>query len=192
MNRRLTLAIERVRPEAIDTCFTRLDQFEIHWVQSQNRLTRHHSLRACAIIVSRCADGWVYLPIALAAVIPGLRRGAMVVFAAGVAVALAHTVYAVGKRVVARPRPYTSDLTVESLGTPLDKYSFPSGHCMTAAAVCVTIGAAFPSSTPLGILLLVFIGWARLACAHHYPSDVLCGAALGAAIALPVSSVLIR
>lgn len=191
MNRRLTLAIEQARPDAINTCLTWLDRLEIRWVRRQNRLTRHRWLRACAILVSTCTDGWVYLLVAFAVMIPGPRRGAIVVFAAGVSVALAQAVYALGKSFVARPRPFTDDRTVESLGDPLDKYSFPSGHCMTAAAVCVAIGTAFPSSIPLGVVLMVLVGWARIACAHHYPTDVIGGAALGAAIALPVSSVLI-
>ena len=113
------------------------------------------------------------------------------VFAASLAVALAQAVYAIGKRLVARPRPFATDQTVESLGVPLDQYSFPSGHCMTAAAVCVAIGTAFPLSIPAGIALVVLVGWARIACAHHYPTDVLAGAALGAGIALPVSLVLL-
>lgn len=191
MNRRLTLAIERARPDAISTCVTRLDRLEIRWVQRQNQLTRHRWLRACAILVSTSTDGWVYLMLAFAVMTAGPRRGAIVVFAAGVSVALAHAVYALGKSFVARPRPFTSDVTVESLGVPLDQYSFPSGHCMTAAAVSVAIGTAFPFSIPLGVGLLVLIGWARIACAHHYPTDVIGGAALGAAIALPVSSALI-
>jgi len=191
MNRRLTLAIERARPDAIKTCVSRLDRLEIRWVQRQNRLMRHRGFRSCAILVSTCSAGWVYLLVAIAVVIPDPRHGARVVFAAGLAVALAQAVYALGKSFVARPRPFTSDLTIERLGVPLDQYSFPSGHCMTAAAVCVTLGTAFPRSIPAGIALLVLVGWARIACAHHYPTDVVAGAALGAAIALPMSLVLL-
>jgi undecaprenyl-diphosphatase len=191
MNRRLTLAIERARPDAIKTYVTRLDRLEIRWVQRQNRLTRHPGLRACAILVSTSAAGWVYLLVAIAVVISDPRHGATVVFAAGVSVALAQAVYAFGKSFVARPRPFASDLTIESLGVPLDQYSFPSGHSMTAAAVCVALGTAFPLSIPAGIALLVLVGWARIACAHHYPTDVVAGAALGASVALPVSLMLL-
>jgi undecaprenyl-diphosphatase len=192
MNRRLTLAIERARPDVVTTCVTRLDRVEIRWVQRQNRLTRHRSLRACALLVSTCTDGWIYLLLAFAVMIPGPRRGAVVVFAAALSVALAQAVYALGKSFIARPRPFTSDTSVQRLGVPLDEYSFPSGHCMTAAAVCVAIGTAFPFSIPFGVALLALIGWARIACAHHYPTDVFGGFALGAAIALPVASALIR
>jgi undecaprenyl-diphosphatase len=58
---------------------------------------------------------------------------------------------------------------------------------MTAAAVCMAVGMAFPLSIPAGIALVVLVAWARIACAHHYPTDVVAGAALGAAIAVPVS-----
>src|SRR5687767_9518775 len=97
MNRRLTLAIQRARPNTINTCLTRLDGLEIRWVQRQNRLTRRRWLRACAILVSTCTDGWVYLLLAFAVMVPGPRRGAIVVFASGVSVALAQAVYALGK-----------------------------------------------------------------------------------------------
>ena len=191
MSRRLTLAIERARPDTIKACVTRLDRVEIRWVQRQNRLTRRPGLRACATLVSTCTAGWLYLPLAIAVIIADPRKGATVVLAAGLAVALAQAVYALGKRFVARPRPFTSDQTIESLGVPLDQYSFPSGHCMTSATVCVAIGTAFPSSIPAGFALVVLVGWARIACAHHYPTDVVAGAALGAGIGLPVALLLL-
>jgi undecaprenyl-diphosphatase len=71
--------------------------------------------------------------------------------------------------------------------TPLDEHSFPSGHCMTMAAVFVPLGLALPQLIFVLGIVAFLIGWARLAAAHHYPSDLVSGAALGAAIALPIS-----
>jgi len=36
-------------------------------------------------------------------------------------------------------------------------------------------------------VLWLFVAWSRVACAHHYPTDVLDGAALGLSVAVPLS-----
>jgi undecaprenyl-diphosphatase len=70
----------------------------------------------------------------------------------------------------------------------MDEFSFPSGHSMTITAALVPIVAAFPGALLPSIALWMSIGWARLASAHHYPSDLIAGGALGAAVSYPISS----
>jgi undecaprenyl-diphosphatase len=191
LNRRLTCLVESARPGVVTVCLERLDRAEIRWVERQNRLTRHASLRAAAMWVSRSGNGWLYLGLAIA-LLPAGTFGALVIAAAAASALVAHAVYPVAKLFVARPRPFASYTTVTAHGTPLDEYSFPSGHCMTATAVFVAIGTAFPLSIPLAVTAVGLLGWARLACAHHYPSDLLCGMILGVVVAVPICHVLIR
>jgi undecaprenyl-diphosphatase len=62
---------------------------------------------------------------------------------------------------------------------------------MTLTAVLLPIMHARPALWPFAAGALGALAWCRLASAHHYPSDVLAGACVGAAIALPVSAWLI-
>ena len=80
-----------------------------------------------------------------------------------------------------RPRPATA--MVDALGT-----SFPSGHAVgvTAAVLALlTVASAFLSPrrqivlTALGAVIVVAIGFGRVALNVHHPSDVVAGWALG-------------
>ncbi len=51
---------------------------------------------------------------------------------------------------------------------------------MTATAVAIPLVQAYPGTTWAAASVWAVIAWGRLACAHHYPSDLLAGCALGA------------
>lgn len=91
--------------------------------------------------------------------------------------------YKMVKRSTLRPRPYQALRTVARGATPLDRFSFPSGHTLHAVAFSLVAAAHFP---PLAVLLVPFtllVAASRVVLGLHYPSDVLAGAALGALIA---------
>jgi undecaprenyl-diphosphatase len=69
----------------------------------------------------------------------------------------------------------------------LDQHSFPSGHAMTLPAALVPMALQFPQTMGLAFATGLLMAWARLASAHHYPSDVAVGAALGVAVSYPIS-----
>jgi undecaprenyl-diphosphatase len=113
---------------------------------------------------------------------------AMPVLAVGLLNALVlHSVYPVIKRVVARPRPYQRDATLVPLLPVLDSHSFPSGHAMTMSAVMVPLVLAFPGTIGLAVPAWMLVAWARMASAHHYPSDVAAGTMLGVSVSYPIS-----
>ena len=62
---------------------------------------------------------------------------------------------------------------------------------MTAAAYGVTLVFAHPSAAPLAVILCATIGWSRVALGRHYVSDVVAGTAIGVAIAVPFSVLLL-
>jgi undecaprenyl-diphosphatase len=89
-----------------------------------------------------------------------------------------------------RPRPFTTHPSDVHLfaGGSLDP-SFPSDHAAAAFAIAV---AVFLCARRAGIAFLVvatLIGVSRVVEGLHYPSDVLAGAAVGAACAVLVTLV---
>lgn len=92
--------------------------------------------------------------------------------------------YKLLKNVACRARPCVIVSGVRRCVDPLDEWSFPSGHVLHAAAFSTVAMAYYPALVFVFIPLLVLIGISRIALGLHYPSDVLAGAAIGAAISL--------
>lgn len=68
--------------------------------------------------------------------------------------------------------------------------SFPSGHATTAFAGAVILSYLFRRSPAALFLLAAGVAFSRVYVGVHYPSDVIAGAALGAAVALGVAGLL--
>jgi membrane-associated phospholipid phosphatase len=128
------------------------------------------------------AAGWLAVGALGAALDRGRRREWL--YAAG-GVAVAHGASIAVKRVVRRPRP--DDPSVEVLvGTP-SRLSFPSSHASSTTAAAVLFGGLLgPKVTRarLAGLLVPPMLLSRLVLGVHFPTDVLAGSALGAAVAM--------
>jgi undecaprenyl-diphosphatase len=98
-----------------------------------------------------------------------------------------HGFYPFVKRRVGRARPYQADATLHTLFDVLDEYSFPSGHTMTLSAALMPIIYTIPGSATLAAGIIGVMGWARVASAHHYPSDVCAGAIIGGGLSYAAS-----
>jgi membrane-associated phospholipid phosphatase len=128
------------------------------------------------------AAGWLAIGAigALADRRPGARRSWLT---AAATVAGAHGTSIVVKRVVRRRRPTHPDVRV-LVGVP-GRFSFPSSHATSTAAAAVAYGAV--TGRRFGALAVVPpMLLSRLVLGVHYPSDVLLGSALGAAVAAGV------
>lgn len=153
-----------------------------------SRSARSKLLRLAAISISKLGNGWIYL-ILLPIIFFGLGwQGWHVVVLAGANAALLHILYPIIKRRFGRKRPFHVDATLPSLLKTLDESSFPSGHAMTLTGVLTPIVLAWPAMALSAALLILSMAWSRIATAHHYPSDVVAGIALGAALAYPLSN----
>lgn len=119
---------------------------------------------------------WILLALGLLA-FPKTRRAGLAVSCALLLEVLCCNLLL--KPLVARPRPYTyRDLQL--LIPALEDYSFPSGH---TAASFAAASALFFRRSRLWIpafALAVLLGFTRLYLYVHFPTDVLCGALLGA------------
>ena len=165
--------------------FLAADLAAVHYF---SRSARPKATRLLAIGISKLGNGWIYL-LLFPAVFYGLGwRGWPIVLIAAANAALLHVLYPIIKRRFERKRPVHIDARLPSLLKTLDEHSFPSGHAMTLTGVLTPIVLAWPAVTLSAVVLVLSMAWSRIATAHHYPTDVVAGVALGMAVAFPLSS----
>lgn len=122
------------------------------------------------------AAGWMALSALGAVLAPRRRRDWLLV---GVGAVAAHAAAIVIKLAVRRRRPHHPDISV-NVGTP-SKLSFPSAHATSSTAAAMLLCRATRSPLPLVVVPLMALS--RLVLGVHYPTDVLAGMAVGAAVA---------
>jgi undecaprenyl-diphosphatase len=121
------------------------------------------------------------LPLAIVALGQGERTLGLAMLAAN---AVSHLAVQVLKRLVQRARPCDAvGHTLALIDIP-DPFSFPSGHAAAATALAVTASVAHPWLAPLALPLGGLVVTSRVMLRVHHVSDVLAGAALGAAGAI--------
>lgn len=125
--------------------------------------------------------GWVGVA-ALGAVLAPRQRKQWLAVGAGAF--LAHAAAVVIKRVVKRQRPHHPAIVV-NVGTP-SRLSFPSAHATSTTAAAILLARV--TGTRLPWLLIPVMALSRLVLGVHYPTDVLTGVAVGAAVAKSVGA----
>jgi len=148
-----------------------------------NRTSRVAAVRWGFARISRLGDGvfWYVLAAALiafdgAAALPTVLR----LFAAGLC---GLALYKWLKRHTLRPRPYEVVPQIEAAAPPLDQFSFPSGHTLHAVSFSLIIASSYPALAPLVFAVAALVALSRPVLGLHYPSDVIAGALIGAAVA---------
>ncbi|RBP14273.1 undecaprenyl-diphosphatase [Roseiarcus fermentans] len=160
---------------------------DIWFVRVCARTARPALARGLAIAFSRAGNGGLYPVLAVTLLLAFGTQARAVVLLAAINIVLMHSVYPTIKRMAARARPFRSYTDLKPLLATLDEHSFPSGHVMTLTAALVPIALALPETLPLALGGWLAMAWARVASAHHYPSDILAGAALALVVSYPLS-----
>ncbi len=122
------------------------------------------------------AAGWMAVSALGALGSPRRRREWLLV---GIGAVAAHGAAIVIKLAVRRRRPHHPDIDV-NVGTP-SALSFPSAHATSSTAAAMLLCRATRSPLPLAAVPLMALS--RLVLGVHYPTDVLAGVAVGAAVA---------
>jgi undecaprenyl-diphosphatase len=149
-----------------------------------NRRSRNFTVRNLFRLVSRLGDGvfWYALMIVLLLEYQGAALPAVLHMIAVGLVGTASYKFIKGKTL--RPRPFSVYPAIICAGKTLDQFSFPSGHTMHAVAFSIVALSYFPGLFWLVVPFAALVALSRPILGLHYPSDVLAGAALGAAIAV--------
>ena len=149
-----------------------------------NRFSRFTVARVVLAAVSRLGDGAFWYTLMAAVLAAGGMDAVPAVLhmvAAGVACTIT---YKALKRGTSRPRPCVAQPGITLCAAPLDQYSFPSGHTLHAVAFTLIALAYYPQLFWLLVPFTALIALSRVVLGLHYPSDVVAGASIGAAIAM--------
>jgi undecaprenyl-diphosphatase len=176
----ISMLVSRAKASQV---FERLNDIELpivaKVVKSSQRKPIHMLLRCTNVLY----DGWIY---ALLFLFLFFQRDWRLLVTSGVGVVVAFALYFITKLWLARVRPCHLAPSLVSDPRCMDRYSFPSGHCMTLAVVGILLCWHHHAFIPVLLGMMMLLCWARVAVAHHYPSDLFAGIWIGLMVAVPI------
>ena len=161
----------------------RVDAAEYGLCCRLNRAAQRPLPRRMFQVASRLGDGIVWYVLILALPVlygPGAVKPAIAMAMSGL---LGVVLYTFLKRLFVRERPFITHRAISQAAAPLDRYSFPSGHTLHAVSFTWQACAHFPELGWVLLPLTALIAGSRVVLGLHYPTDVLAGATIGAALA---------
>ncbi|HEV8147655.1 MAG TPA: phosphatase PAP2 family protein [Bryobacteraceae bacterium] len=155
-------------------------------LHADERLMRHvlrwqapRWLRIWMLASTRGGDGWLWYGLALILAIFGGDDRYAAIGAEALATGMGIAVLLTLKPAIGRTRPCGLEPHCWATLLPPDRFSFPSGHTITAFATAVSISMFYPAVLPVLLFCAVSIAASRIILGMHYLSDVLAGAAIG-------------
>lgn len=161
----------------------RLSQWDLALCMRINRASQFQPVRTGFRIVSHLGDGVFWYALMLALLLAFGSAAAQAVLHMIVVGAACTGLYKWLKRKTLRPRPYEVYADIACMATPLDQFSFPSGHTLHAVSFSVVALAYYPWLWGLLLPFSLLVALSRGVLGLHYPSDVIAGALIGLVIA---------
>jgi len=157
------------------------------------RVHRWHAprwIRVWMLCATRGGDGWLWYALGLAILCLGGNQRFPAVGAATLAAAMGIAAFLSLKKATGRRRPCALEPHCWATLLPPDRFSFPSGHTITAFAVAVSVSLFYPEMV-IGLLFCALsVAASRILLGMHFLSDVLAGAAIGTALGLVAPAIL--
>ena len=172
----------------VDRLFLRLSDTELPLVVRVVGFSQHKSTRMLLRSTNSLFDGWIYSLLLLFLI---QQRQWRLLLASSLGVIICFIAYLIAKPRLQRIRPCHLAIERAIPSRCLDRYSFPSGHCMTLTVLGVLLCWSYHAFIPILLYMLLLLCWARMAAAHHYPSDLIAGVAIGLFVALPLAITLL-
>ncbi|HKS83765.1 MAG TPA: phosphatase PAP2 family protein [Candidatus Acidoferrales bacterium] len=140
--------------------------------------------RILMILATRGGDGWLWYALGFILLAYGGGQRYLAIAAAGSAALTGIGLFQTLKRLSNRKRPCEIEPHCWASILPPDKYSFPSGHSITAFAVALSVGMFYPELQGCLFTVALLIAGSRIALGMHFLSDVLAGSAIGVGLGL--------
>ncbi len=161
----------------------RMHQLDSNVCVAVNHTSQYRIIRDLFRCVSRLGDGMFWYTLMVGILLFEGAKGVTPVLHMVLAGLVGTGLYKWLKGKTLRPRPYEVRQDIWLTGTPLDKFSFPSGHTLHAVLFCVVMISYYPQLTFIVVPFTSLVGLSRVVLGLHYPSDVFAGALLGGLIA---------
>lgn len=161
----------------------RMHQFDSNMCVAVNHTSQYRMVRDCFRLVSRLGDGIFWYGLMLAILVLENSRGVLPVLHMAITGVCGTLLYKWLKAKTLRPRPYQVRQEINMAAMPLDKFSFPSGHTLHAVLFSVIALNYYPQLSVILLPFTLMVALSRVVLGLHYPSDVIAGALIGAAVA---------
>ncbi len=163
---------------------TFIETRDIQLMRHLHRWRAPRWVRVWMIAATRLGDGWLWYGLGIVLLIAGGPKQLAAVESATSAALSSVLLFLLLKRVFHRPRPCEVEPHCWAHILPPDKFSFPSGHSITAFAVAIALGICYPAFQVPLLVVAVSIALSRIMLGLHYLSDVVAGAVLGTVLGL--------
>jgi undecaprenyl-diphosphatase len=147
-----------------------------------NRWEAPHWIRKWMVFASRGGDGWLWSAIGMILLLYGGAHRFDALAAGFVSVGAGQLTFFFLKRLIGRERPCATEPHCWSILLPPDRFSFPSGHTITAFAIAFSLGLYYPALLVGLVFCALSVAASRVILGLHYLSDVLAGILIGTAI----------
>lgn len=161
----------------------RMHQLDSNVCVAVNHTSQYRLIRDSFRLASRLGDGVFWYVLMIGILVMQGAEGVVPVIHMATAGLAGTLLYKWLKGKTLRPRPYQVRQDIYLTGTPLDKFSFPSGHTLHAVVFTSVALSYYPHLSFVLLPFTLMVALSRVVLGLHYPSDVLAGALLGSLIA---------